>query len=392
MKARAFVTPICVVLTLCAQLLHAQQRPYSVGTVPQFLDRDSIQHLRKLLRENEPVEARKSYFGNSYTPELADIVIYIRATGEVQHWLTQGDSVRNDLVLHGERYVYALVFAEAPLARVSSLTPIDSATLAAAPGDSTPPGTRVVFMFRNARGDSVRVTSEPPKPAPRPAGLLVVSRTSLDYQADPLITRVVNAVLAKVFPGAGSGSSSGLADSVSRMRLDSLGDDREGALYVALGRMRVQENTWSRITVEPDTGWIFPAGRTRQILTNFANTDRSPFAVGVGTFLTFNARTIKNDTLVGQRIGLNVYLLGHWYWPKRPQLPAHPFGIGPVVGMSLSSGDVFSFNNFLVGVSFDRVIGDLGVDFAVSWLESQKIRTRQLTRVPRISIGVGFPL
>jgi len=337
------------------------QRPdYPVGTVRRF-DSGGVDSLIHMLDGDTEDWANvvSFYFGSSYTPHFADLVIFLHA-GQVKQALVQGGRTVPSGVLRGQRYVYVLFFST----------------------DTMPMGV-----------DSTQAWSM------EPAERLHVRLTVEGYQVDPLLSRLLSTVLQKLSLGGGSASDSERGDAQARDEMDlhdvALGPSSR-RLYAGFLRLPLGLNTWNRISVFPGAGRRFPSDQWT--VANMANASGSWLGLSLAMGVTFDARTFgerKDSTFgrIGQDARANLYLLAHLNAFKRPVLPGHngssrrSYGI--FIGTNVLTGAPLS--EIVVGASADRLWGDLGIAAGGNLLASQ-LEDMTDNRLLRFFVGLQFPL
>ncbi len=351
-------------------LLHAPPlpsqcpKPAPVGRYPmatvRALSTTDVDSLRGLLRFGPDcwAYALSFYYRDTYLPTLAELVVFIRSDGRVDQALIWNDKVVTRHVLRGQRSVYVTVFSERPLQRGCCAA------------------------------------------ARRGAGWLRIHRSSLDQQADPFLSRFVLAIVGK-FVTIGGEARDTVPRKDSVVALEDLGHGANDAdhLYMTWLRLPVEKNTWNRVSVYPDSGGAIPG--THHIVSNFANADGSYFSAGVGPLWTVNARTVKNDTVVGQQWRMNLYVLAHVQVPGlRATLPRDPMSVSIVLGTNITGPDFLS--ELLLGVSMNRLSWplfcadptlrtDLGFVAGINLLPTQ-LRSGRSGRIARLFFGLEVPL
>jgi len=159
-----------------------------------------------------------------------------------------------------------------------------------------------------------------------------------------------------------------------------------------IGRVRLAQDTWERITVSPLRGRTFPHDQT--IVTNFENAGKSRFGLGFGLGWTITARTqgVSGNALVttGQQVRLNTYLFAHCeIWP-RSRLPLHRGSLSLTVATNVLNDALL--NDGVLGLSWNRAVGDLGFTVGANFLTSAQDSSGQQTRLIRWFLGTDFRL
>ena len=306
--------------------------------------------LRRLLAlpESRWGLVRAFYFGTTYLPNLPDVLVYIASPDSIRQTLIRRGNTVQSRVLRGEKYVYILLFSDLPLDRVTK----DSAN---AP-------------------DSIRIT-----------------RTSIDYQRDPFLVTVFKGFGSKLFGVTVEPRSVAVSDTTVTVSLDSLGTGEtiKRPLYVAFVRLRLADETWNRVHIAGARGRRIQ-GST--IVTNFGNAGRSRFGVSIGGGFTYRARmrALKDTSLVptGEYIRFSLYLFSHLYI-VRPSLPWRGRSVGLTAGTNLVRGE--PLNDLVAGISFSRLIGDMGMIIGVNALPT-KLQDGSDTRRPRAFVAIDFHL
>jgi len=328
----------------------AARRQFPAGTLGRLVPA-RIDSLRRLLAgpENTWGAVRRFYFGDTYLATLPDLIVYIDTKDSVRQALIQHGQLVHPAVLRGEKFIYVLVFAENPLVVVAP--------------------------------DSVKVPT------------LRIRRTSLDYRTDPFLVAVLKGFGSKLFGGAPEPRSAAVADSSVEVPLARVGvgsDATRPALHVMMARLPLADDTWNRVHVAGARGREIPGGKS--VVTNFGNAGRSRFGMSLGLGATYDARTMAlKDTALGpsgEHIRVSLYLYSHLYL-ARPSLPWSGKSVALMAGTNLARGE--ALNDLVAGLSFGRLIGDLGVVVGVNALSSKRGDGSD-TREIRPFVGLDFHL
>ena len=343
----------CAILPLLAlgqRVPEASAPRFPAGTYGRLAPK-AVDSLRALLARPESTwaDARKFYFRTTYLPGLPDVMVYIDSGYAIRQALIHHERVSTARVLRSEKYIYVLVFTDSPLVRVER--------------DS-------------AKGPQA----------------LRISRTAVDYQADPFVVMVLKGFGAKLFGATPVPRATAVADTGVQLTLDSVGTGLSWPhpLYSALVRFPLAEETWNRVHIAGARGWELHGGTT--IVTNFGNASASRFGVSIAGGLTYNARmqALKDTVLVptGEHLRASLYLLSHFYL-LRPSLPWSRRSLALTVGTNLARGD--PLNDIVAGVTVGRLIGDMGVTVGANALPS-KLRDGSDTRRIRPFASLDFHL
>jgi hypothetical protein len=394
----------------CKEVVHARTDTLRSGSVrvptPQEID-----GLRILLRAGrcQLPQVRELFFGSTYTPNLADWIVYIGNGDTLIEALTQSNRVLTTPLVRGEKAVYVEAFVDGPLFgrgdRHSGQGLFQGISL---PTDSLPSKESTQGLRDTTYSES-----------------LVIRRDILQHEVDPFLVRVIKGF--NVFGGAlNVGGEKAPADSEFVVALQDLGpgitDTRH--LYFAFARIPITDDVWARLSVHSPTRRELRAHRT--VLTNFVTTSRSRFAISLAGGVIINSRTrsfrtgadgrASLDTItlssgtttrlaerqVGAQTAANVYLVGHLRIIGRRPRPLR-YHVGPVAFESVST---FVGTNLVRGTILDEVVGGFSFDRLGGGGASLLIGTARLaTQVAdsatrrvsqswdlRMFLGVGFEL
>lgn len=329
----------------------AEQR-FGGGTLP-LRTAAEVRTLRTLLEQKNWGGVVREFFGELYDPSLADLVVYIPASGSVTSGLVHDGKKRGYVT--GQKYIWIVAFSDQDLV--------------------------------SAEGDAYNDSTD-----------VRISLEALDYRRDPVLSALVKAI-GTFFSGAVPSSQAQVArDSALDLRFTSIA--RQGAseqLYVLLGRLPVAENTTNRLSVFAGPGKRLPADHSAHF--HFGNVSASLFGASLAGGLTLDAaRPEFSDTTRVAREGdvrPSLYLFGHFYLMKRPHLPWDSRSLGVAIGTNVIRGGIL--DDIVVALSVGRWHG-IGLLAGVNWLVWDKLdRTGARTIVKtgrrfRAFVGADFAL
>lgn len=419
MKLLTIATPALVVSALLctmrdglAQAETQDVRAFKAGTLPLFSSSEMVT-LREHLRQSDWNSFLIDFFRDLYDSQFADLIIYIPKDGPTKQTLLWKETEREYLT--GRKYLYVIIITENTLKRlppravitkdsvtqrtvtnvVSSSDDVHSTILTTSPDKSdttahAPPTTDTIKTTTTTTLKSSYEATD--------AQLLVTLR-SLDYQPDRFLIALVKSVAATLGAGIEQPTASAAHDTTLAVSLTPLGDPSQcHQLWLAMLRLPLVENTTNRVSVRPAAGRShFPMDRS--IHQNFGNFSHSRFGVSIGAGLTLDASRVdfKDTTAVaiGPETDVSLYLFGHFYLHS-PRLPWQPTSFALVGGTNLFGGGLL--DDIVAGISFGRVIGDLGFIVGLNLLEEEKREMREVPttiskkRKVRAFFGVDFAL
>lgn len=332
-----------------------------LGTVPG-IDTTQLKSLSTALRAGDLANAVKIYFGTSYSCELLDLVIYIRHdTSEVrQAFLRNGRRVDHG-ALRGEKYLYVLVFTDAPL---------DTALGVILP-----------------KADTTK---------PRGRDTVDIRRSSLAYAREPLLGRLMQ-VFGGLFSAKEPSAATPTRDTTYSVPLVPLGGTGTGgdSLYVATAKVLLDTRSRDRVIVQGGQYHRFHS--VDAAVANFVNAGGSIFEIGLAGGVTFDARvrtgtdTSGNAVIEGRTPRANIYLYGVMYpiSSLRPLLPVRPGSLGLMLGTSLAPAGLL--DDIVTGVAVGRLLGGMTVLVGVNWLKAQDGHGHDI-RKAKVYVGAGFEI
>lgn len=268
----------------------------------------------------------KSYFGEAYTANLPDLVVFAPAL----HHDTIGRAImyqgKTRDILHGEKQLYVVVFSDIDQNEYSSFNPQYS-----------------ICELPSSARDTAH------------GGSVVIHRSSEDYRPSPLLHRAIDTFGGALGGVASKPEKAGVKDTSFVAPLVPLGEGAKGDMYVAFAKVQLAVDAWERVSVCPGYHWAIP--HVRGLVVNFANTAASRFSYGLAVGVAWqvpdnfpvNADTIPTDTaadmrrLIGKDERTNLIAYGTWYPPflhNRPALPpALIFGL--TFGTSIAPDGLF---------------------------------------------------
>jgi hypothetical protein len=359
-----------ILLVLAAMPLWGESPEKGMGLI-HALDSSRVEMLRGYLDDPGPdwgIKVLSYYFGRTYLPELPDIVIYAGGSTKIrQQLIVNGKSVEGKWPrLSGEKYIYVLVFlAGAELAKKDALAPSDCSCPKA---DRKPPA------------------KDAPEPVKDARSVVTVYRSSLDYRPDPFIRRAVGAfgdIIAKVKM---TDPVASLADTFAVEALCDLGAERGGKthLFLAFAKLRIAENSWTRISVCGDR--VKELGGARSVITNFSNAPASPYEIG----LAAGASWIVPRKATTETARVSMYLYGTRYIYNRPTFPRRGVSVGLSFGTNVTPGAVL--DDIMLGLSAKYKSWPTVICGGSLLLRSGQKAGDQKRRVGGFIIGLGFEL
>lgn len=387
---------------------------------------------------------RSIVFGETYTPELADWIVYMPAVGSVVRALTKSDTVLSPPILRGEKFVYVEVFVDgglnvaySPIAKrepprttgSSATTRLDTVLSTIVRFLSDTLNRQGLTAARTAVLGTKDPTSSSPNRAPPIPDSIRIRREVMQYEVDPFLVRLITGFGSKLFgvsptlTGASVASDTGLV-----VPLVDLGPGATDTthLYFAFAKFSVVDDIWARIDILPPDGQRFSS--ERGVLANFVTTSSSRFSVSLLGGAVFNARTstfladsgraimeidtikakagaVRIDTTLAERrngsaVAANIYLVAHFHpWRRQPRPLPPPCHIMECpsffVGTNLVRGSLL--DEQIVGVSFDDIERTgANVALGADRLNSQAVdpNTHRISSASiwRFLLGIGFTL
>jgi hypothetical protein len=361
---------VMVMMAAYATPSRGESREKGMGII-SALDSSRVEMLRGYLDDPGPdwgIKALSYYFGRTYLPELPDIVVYVGGSTKIkQQLIVNNKSMEGKWPrLSGEKYIYVLVFVTGTeLANKDAVAPSDCSCPRE---DRKPPG-------RDA-----------PTPVKDVRSVVTVHRSSLDYRPDPFIRRAVGVfgdIITKVKMTEPAAS---LADTITIETLCDLGSERGGKthLFLAFAKMRIAENTWTRISVCGDR--VKEVGGARSVITNFSNAPASPYEIGVAAGAAW--KVAKKATTETARV--SVYLYGTRYIYNRPTFPRRGVSVGLTFGTNVTPGAIL--DDIMLGLSAKYKSWPTVICGGSLLLRSGQKAGDEKRRVGGFLVGLGFEI
>jgi len=328
--------------------------------------------------------------GDSYQRELLSWVVYI-----------SGDTVRQgftkpDNIVHGMKYVWAMVFSDGPLLVKHSS------------GSSDPLAAR----FSVSRwGEKVAVSVPYPdtKASDQSAvedADLMFARRAIVYGPNADLSTLLSAFGKLV--GLAAPAAPVLNDSSEALTLHLISSDTTDPLYVGFARFGLVDNAQVELSLRPADGKQFSNTKCKKmddqcalesIYTNLANSKQPRIEAGVlfgvtygGSFPTYNA-TLQVQSVSSRWQG-NGYLIAVWNvaWSHSGLgigSPSwQPFSLGVFGGTNFLTGSIG--NELVFGALLGHVAGDVGLALGDDSTPVQSIRSGLLhsQRQDRMLLGL----
>jgi hypothetical protein len=371
---------------------------FKAGTLPVLTD-SAVGTLRTALR-GPPKDwgaVLERYFGGLYDSSLADLVVYLQRSESAKQALIWNGEIRD--WLPGQRNVWLIVFSD------STFRPPPGDSVAAAQSDPESDESDEEEEKPDSvcvRSVCLRISMTSEEEEESDTVDLRVSITSIEHQRDRFLVALVKSVATAVIGGVTDPESATGQDTIVDLVLKPINSPGLNTLYIAVKRFDLAENTINRISIRPATG---PAlGKDRSVHFNFGNASASRFAVSLAGGATFNAhKSSFNDSgMVTGRTSVvrtSLYLFGHAYLIP-PRLPWIKQSLGLALGTNILRGGLL--DDIVVGLSYGRLIGDIGLIVGMNWMEDQRSApimdgTENATpiesyRKPRFFLGLDFAM
>lgn len=331
------------------------QPGYPSGSIPT-VSPTALDAILTALDEGRPVEALQQYFGAAVYDSLRPTwVIYLDGL-TARQWLVQNDSVVDSRVLNGEKNLFVRIFA-----RGLTDTVIRSTTFS-------------VDTVQNHR--------------PAVSSVMHLTRSMLDYKADPALIQLVVAAgsLLKINPGQSTNDNPPPSAASETLHLVNVGRTRP--FYAAWARIPLSENTQYQLALAPEQGHWF--GTDQVVITNIGNVSRSRFGAALGGGLTLRADVRRSaggaDVAREHSERINLYVFGHWFL-RPPELPWRKNSRALVIGTNVLDGSLF--DDIILGHSWGRHLGAVGYVLGINLLEGFA-RDGSETRFVRPFLGLDY--
>jgi hypothetical protein len=318
--------------------------------------------------------ALQTYF-SVYRPDLPDWVVYVDSSGRMTQVLFHGrDKDSTSRRLRRERYVWTVVFSDAPMKRI---VPV-------------PPNTGTLADTADVR----------------------VSRRVILSRRDPVLTSLIKGLGKAV--GVDPGTEPQAMDSARVVEFRQVStDSARASLYAAVARLGLTENAQVELALTPVRGKNFPdpnppstdttRSRIESVFLDFVNSREHRFDIGVIVGLTIGPRlptynaTSLAVTSETPRVSANGYLTGIWNMGTLGRAPAaDPFWKRVPVGLFAGTNAVRgSLGDELVGgMVLGNMFGNGGLAIGCSWISAQSIKRGHIVNrfQPRLMAGLELRL
>jgi hypothetical protein len=300
---------------------------------------DSLLDSLRLLDPSKYQAILERYLGNSYGPEFNDWVVYIGKNGTVKQALIAEGAFLEGTLIRGGQTFFAVVFSDTNLA----------------------------------------VKKDPA----RPAEAMEFSRATLQYTREPALTAFIKSITGGIF-GEGDRPVAVPDTTVTFTLLNVvLPDTGRGTdtarLYVGFRRLTIPNNALVRFTLranQPERSYDIPGATS--VTRTIENASGSRFGASLGLGLTgdapdttFNISHDSSTAIVKSKSSPwkpNAWVLAHFY-VKRPRLPITPMSVSVVGGTNVGIAGLF--RDLVLGLSLDRLFGDVGVMGGVNFIERE---------------------
>ena len=262
------------------------------------------------------VKALKSYFGATYSEDLADLVIYIDKD-KIEQAMIKGNKTKTEL--SGEEFLYVIVLTHFNLEKVKTEK----------------------YLKNSIKGHYI----------------LLVQLESIIRKQDPFLRRALSSLGSLFYASPGIGAQAKSPDSINEYAiLEKIGKNNDKTLFIAFTKLPLAENTWSRAKVSGINGLLLPKN-TQLIVHNFGNCSSSLFNIGI----SIGVSGIDDTSFI--RTNLYIYstmqfieFTGKCLCIKGSfrQAPPYHASCGLFLGTSITP--VSLFEEFIFGLTINRII------------------------------------
>ena len=366
----------------------------AVSKVTPAEARGLLSQLENLPDSQWPDTVLRGYFGQLYSKDFLDWVVFIRKDGTSRQALFAKGKLVKDNIVRGHQSLSLVVFSESTFKPEVADTIARKATLAERRNADRLRQIRLATMARQCEAARISCTvtltytGDETKPGgagggsgavTEMAGELALFRTTLQYTRDPGLIALLKGLTAGVVGPAADPAA--VPDSTPPVKLEDVIMGRDGddstRLYFGYRRLHLPLNALVRFTLRPNREGKVDFPKTTSISRTLENASRNPFRASLGTGLTVNAPDttfVIPDTgpspvvSTSSRLKPRVWVLAH-VAIIRPQLPIRPQDLTLLVGTNLSTSDLF--RDLLVGVGVGRLIGDVGIVGGINFIQRQ---------------------
>ena len=337
--------------------------------------------------EQEYGDILKRYLGESYGKHFNDWILFLGKDGTVkQALIVEGAFNRGNLVRGGQT-LFTIVFSDTTLqfkSRPGQLAGGD--TPAKSPAESA--AEDIARIAKRCATENVQCSLQVPVPAAGgkdgdgSAGsgdALQLSRVTLRYTREAALTALFKGISKNILGDVGQVAV--VPDTVQGFAmLDVVRHDSTPVkLYVGFKRLGLPNNALVRYTLRAnEAGKSYDLPNATAVSRTIENASGSRFGASLGLGVTGDAPDStfafnhdSTDVLSKSSSSPwkpNAWVLAHFYI-TRPQLPIAPTSVSVVAGTNVGVSDLF--RDLLVGLSVDRLFGDVGVMGGLNFIERQ---------------------